>query len=144
MSSDSPYHSLTDYGGHTKRIVIIAAVVLGAFALIYYFSLPGHGDSVGISPDLGIAVRDHFQENQSRAVTQMRGFRCDSFDNAGNVVEAFDSTVRVELENRPARQQEDERTSQWTVLATYKGDRQWEINAIQMPPDSDAGDPCRK
>lgn len=144
MSTDSPYHSLTSYGGHTKRIVIIAAVVLAAIALIYYFSLPGHGESVGIPPDLGVAVRDHFKENHSRNVTQMRGFRCDRFDNGGTTVQAPDGTVWVELENRPARQQEDERTNQWTVLATYKGDRQWEINAIQMSPGSESGDPCRK
>ncbi|QQS41856.1 MAG: hypothetical protein IPM63_02610 [Acidobacteriota bacterium] len=144
MSSDSPYHSLTDYGGHTKRIVIIAVLVLSAIALIYYFSLPGHGDSVGIPPDLGIAVRDHFKENQNRNVTQMRGFRCDSFDNGGTVIDAPDGTVKVELEIRPAREEEDARTSRWTALATYRGDRQWEINAIQMSPDSEDGDPCKK
>ncbi|HUF03922.1 MAG TPA: hypothetical protein VMM38_07075 [Aridibacter sp.] len=144
MSNDSPYHSLTSFGGHTKRIAIIAAVVLALIALIYYLSLPGHGDPTGIPPDLGIAVRDHFRDNENRGVLQMRGFRCYRFNDGGKIIEAPYSTVRVVLENRPARQEEDERTNQWTVLATYKGDRQWDLTAIQRPADSGDGDPCSK
>lgn len=143
-SSDSPYHSLTSYSGHTKRIVIIAAAVLALIALIYYFSLPGHGDPTGIPPDLGIAVRDHFKENHNREVRQMRGFRCDRFDDGGKVIESPDATVEVVLEIRPSRQEEDESSDRWTALATYRGDRQWEINSIRRSGDPSVGGICRK
>lgn len=141
MKNDSPYHSLTSWDSHTPRILMIAVIVLAAAAAIYYFSLPGHGERTGTPPDLVFAVRQHFRENEKRAVESMRSFRCDSFTDGEKVIDAPDNTLDVVLENRKARFEEDQRTSRWVVLATYKGDRQWDLASFVRAPDS-GDDPC--
>ncbi|REJ78399.1 MAG: hypothetical protein DWQ47_02800 [Acidobacteria bacterium] len=144
MTNDSPYHSLTSYGGHTKRFVIIAVIVIGAVALLYYFTLPGHGDSVGMSPELGNAVRAHFKEKENRSVAQMRSYKCSEFRDGENVISSPEVTVHVVLDNRPARREDDRRSGRWVVLANYAGDRQWQLNSINLPVDGQESDPCRR
>lgn len=142
MKNDSPYHSLTSYDSHTKRFVIIAVVIVAAVAVVYYFIQPGHGDSVGTPPDLAYAVREHFKENEKRAVQEVRTFHCDSFDNAGQVVNSPDYVVETTLEVRRARVNEDEQTRRWAVLAKAKGNRAWDLTAIQLPPEPGDKGPC--
>lgn len=144
MSNDSPYHSLTSFDSHTKRFAVIAVAVLAAIALVYYLSMPGHGDPAAIPPDLGIAVRDHFKESEGREVVRMDAFNCDSFNDGGAVVGSPDAVVEVQLENRPARQEADERSSRWVALASYRGDRRWEISSLKLPPEGERPDPCRR
>lgn len=141
MKNDSPYHSLTSWDSHTPRIVIISVVVIAAVALIYYLSLPGHGESTGTPPDLAVAVRRYFTENENRNVESMRSFRCDQFTDGDKVVAGPDNTLEVELENRAARFEEDQKTSRWVVLAEYTGDRSWEIAALVRSGKS-VDDPC--
>lgn len=141
MKNDSPYHSLTSWDSHTPRIIIIGSVVIAAAAAIYYFSLPGHGDSTGTPPDLAVAVKRHFNDEENRAVESMRSFRCNTFKDGEKMVPGPDHTVEVQLENRAARFEEDEKTSRWVVLAAYKGDRSWDLVA-HVRSEGSGDDPC--
>jgi len=142
MKNDSPYHSLTSYDSHTKRFVIIGVVVIIAVGLIYYLSRPGHGDQTNTPPDLAVAVKAHFRDNEQRAVESMRSYQCNSFKEGNKALGAPDKTVEVVLETRKARAEEDERSKKWVVLATYKGDRQWDLVSMARSGQGEIKDHC--
>ena len=142
MKNDSPYHSLTSWSGQTKRLAAISSLVVVVIALIYYFSLPAHGERVGTPPDLVFTIREHFKHEEHRGIEAMASYKCNRFTNGDKLVDAPDYIVDVVLETRLARKDDDERSKRWVVLATSKEGRNWELVTLLRTSDFDDNGPC--
>jgi|CXWL01.1.fsa_nt_gi hypothetical protein len=62
-----------------KLFAVVVILVIVAGAGIAYFTLPGVGDKVRASPELELAVRDHFLLKEKRTATDVTFYQCEGF-----------------------------------------------------------------
>jgi hypothetical protein len=121
--------SVHDY---IKVLVPVVVVVLILGGAVVYFTMPGFGDEVRAPSALDEAVKNHFLDNEKRAVEETSYFYCGDFYSA-----------RVGLEKRPdiTARQLDAGNRRVTAVESPNGT--WQISAVPIAANANL-EPCAR
>ncbi|MBX3283177.1 MAG: hypothetical protein KF756_11940 [Acidobacteria bacterium] len=104
--------------GYLKAFLPIAGIVLVAGLAIFYFTIPGIGDTFRPRTELDLGVRYHLLERHGRVATDMTFYKCDGF-----------SWALADVEKRPDIPNPVMQLGTYVVKAVPKGETAWDFTS---------------
>jgi hypothetical protein len=110
--------------------VVVAVLVIGG--AVVYFTMPGVGDEVRAPSGLDEAVKNHFLDNEKRAVSEATYYYCGDFYSA-----------RATLEKRPDITARHFDHGNRRAVAVENPNGTWQITSAPLNPNESV-EPCTR